>query len=287
MKAIFKREVRSYFSSPVGYVCVSVLMALYGFWYYQAMLTSSSSYISSVFGTMFSFSMMIIPIITMRSMCDDQKNKTDQALLTAPVGVTAIVLGKFFACCFVYFVATTLGGILPAIVMSTFSTPSWGEIIGNYIGALLYGAAMISIGVFISSLTVSQIIAAIGTFVVSVFLMYIDTLGGASMDEGSNQAVAQARQILAEGEEEFLSWHAFRALVPLVQRAGALAGEDVAWRTRRLVDDLPLTGEERRELLEEIASAAGKVASRMLYGLREELDSALWAPCVHGILHTL
>ncbi len=120
-----------------------------------------------------------------------------------------------------------------------------------------------------------------------VELYDIDTLGGASMDEGSNQAVAQARQILAEGEEEFLSWHAFRALVPLVQRAGTLAGEDVAWRTRRLVDDLPLTGEERRELLEEIASAAGKVASRMLYGLREELDSDLWAPCVHGILHTL
>ena len=115
MKAIFKREVRSYFSSPVGYVCVSVLMALYGFWYYQAMLTSSSSYISSVFGTMFSFSMMIIPIITMRSMCDDQKNKTDQALLTAPVGVTAIVLGKFFACCFVYFVATTLAASCPPL----------------------------------------------------------------------------------------------------------------------------------------------------------------------------
>ena len=149
MKAIFKREVRSYFSSPVGYVCVAALMALYGWWYYQAMLTSSSSYITSVFGTMFTFSMMIIPIITMRSMTDDQKNKTDQALLTAPVGVTSIVLGKFFACCFVYFVATTLGGILPAVVMSFFSTPAWGEIIGNYIGTLLYGAAMIAIGVFI------------------------------------------------------------------------------------------------------------------------------------------
>lgn len=190
MKAIFKREVRSYFSSPVGYVCVSVLMALYGFYYYLAMLNSSSSYISSVFATMFSFSMMIIPIITMRSMCDDQKNKTDQALLTAPVGVTAIVLGKFFACCFVYFVATTLGGILPAIVMSTFSTPSWGEIIGNYIGALLYGAAMISIGVFISSLTVSQIIAAIGTFIISVLLMYMDSLASVV----SNQVLSTAIQ---------------------------------------------------------------------------------------------
>ena len=190
MKAIFKREVRSYFSSPVGYVCVSVLMALYGFWYYQAMLTSSSSYICCrCSATMFSFSMMIIPIITMRSMCDDQKNKTDQALLTAPVGVTAIVLGKFFACCFVYFVATTLGGILPAIVMSTFSTPSWGEIIGNYIGALLYGAAMISIGVFISSLTVSQIIAAIGTFIISVLLMYMDSLASVVSNEVLSTAI--------------------------------------------------------------------------------------------------
>ena len=162
---------------------------LYGFWYYQAMLTSSSSYISSVFGTMFSFSMMIIPIITMRSMCDDQKNKTDQALLTAPVGVTAIVLGKFFACCFVYFLATTLGGILPAIVMSTFSTPSWGEIIGNYIGALLYGAAMFSFGVFISSLTVSQIITAIGTFIISVLLMYMDSLASVVSNEVLSTAI--------------------------------------------------------------------------------------------------
>ena len=126
MKAIFKREVRSYFSSPVGYVFVAVLAALYGFYYFQAMLSSSSSYIADVFAYMFSFSMMIIPIITMRSMTDDQKNKTDQALLTAPVGVASIVLGKFFACWFVYFIATTLGGILPALVMGTFSQPSWG-----------------------------------------------------------------------------------------------------------------------------------------------------------------
>ncbi len=186
MKAIFKREVRSYFSSPVGYVFVAALMALYGFYYYQAMLTSSSGYISAVFAAMFTFSMMIIPIITMRSMTDDQKNKTDQALLTAPVGVTSIVLGKFFACCFVYFIAVTLGSLLPAVVMSTFSSPSWGEIIGNYIGALLYGSAMISIGVFISSLTISQIIAAIGTFVISVVLMYLDSLAAAI----SNQTIS-------------------------------------------------------------------------------------------------
>ena len=173
MIAICKREIRSFFNSPVGYVCIAALAALYGYYYYLVMAIGSTSYISAVYQTMFSFSMMIIPIITMKSMSDDQKNKTDQALLTAPVGVTSIVMGKFLACFFVFFVASTLG-LLPAVAMSFFSNPPWGEIIGNYIGTLLYGGAMISIGVFISSLTVSQIIAAIGTFIVSILLMYID-----------------------------------------------------------------------------------------------------------------
>ena len=175
MKAIFKREVRSYFNSPVGYVCVAALMALYGFYYYQAMLMGSSSYIAQVFGTLFTFSMMIIPIITMRSFSEERKNKTDQALLTAPVSVTGIVWGKFTAAFGVYFIATTLA-LLPAFVIGMYASPSWGLIFGNYLGSLLYGAGMISIGVFLSSLTESQIIAAITTFGVSIILLMIDSL---------------------------------------------------------------------------------------------------------------
>ena len=124
MNAIFKRELRSYFSSPIGYVCIAILAALYGFFYFMVMAYGSSSYIPSVvYNTMFSFSMLVIPIITMRSMTDDQKNKTDQILLTAPVGVTAIVLGKFLACFVVFFGASTLG-LLPAVAMSTFPAPA-------------------------------------------------------------------------------------------------------------------------------------------------------------------
>lgn len=188
MKAIFKRELRSYFSAPVGYVCIAALAALYGWLYFQVMASGSSSFIRNVYSYMFSYGMMIIPIITMRSMSDDQKNKTDQALLTAPVGVTSIVLGKFFACFFVFFAASTIG-LLPAVAMSFFSSPAWGEILGNYFGTLLYGGAMISIGVFISSLTVSQIIAAIGTFVVAVFLMFIDGLASAVSNEAVQKVV--------------------------------------------------------------------------------------------------
>ena len=73
--------------------------------------------------------------------------------------------------------------------MGTFSQPSWGEVFGNYLGALLYGAATIAIGVFISSLTVSQIIAAIGTFIVSVFLMYLDMLAAAIPNEIISSAI--------------------------------------------------------------------------------------------------
>lgn len=179
MKAIFKRELKAYFASPVGYVVVAALVALYGFFFFQIMTMGSSSYIGEVFNTMFVFSMMVMPIITMRSMSDDRKNKTDQALLTAPVSVTAIVVGKFLAAFGVYFVAVTVS-MLSALTISVFSSAfPWGILIGNYIGTLLYGAAMISIGVFISSLTVSQVIAAIGTFVIAILLMFIDQIASA------------------------------------------------------------------------------------------------------------
>ena len=174
MRAIFKREMRAYFASPVGYVVVAALLALYGFFYYQVMAIGSSSYITQVFSTMFMFSMMIMPIITMRSMSDDRK-----ALITAPVSVTGIVMGKFLAALGVYFIANTLA-LLPAITMGFFSSAfPWGILFGNYIGTLLYGAAMISIGVFISGLTISQVIAAIGTFVIAVFLMFVDQIASA------------------------------------------------------------------------------------------------------------
>lgn len=178
MLAIFKREIKSYFSSPVGYVCIAALAALYGYFYYGVMLSGSSAYIAQVYSSIFMFAMMIIPILTMRSMSEERKNKTDQALLTAPVGVSSIVLGKFFASFAVYVIASVIG-LLPAFVMASFSSPPWGIVFGNFIATLLYGGAMISIGIFISSLTVSQVIAAIGSFVVSVALMFIGNMASA------------------------------------------------------------------------------------------------------------
>lgn len=179
MRAIFKREMRAYFASPVGYVVVAALLALYGFFYYQVMAIGSSSYITQVFSTMFMFSMMIMPIITMRSMSDDRKNKTDQALITAPVCVTGHRYGQVprgVRRVFHREHPGTAAGHHDGFFSSAFP---WGILFGNYIGTLLYGAAMISIGVFISGLTISQVIAAIGTFVIAVFLMFVDQIASA------------------------------------------------------------------------------------------------------------
>lgn len=182
MKAILRRELKSYFASPIGYVCIAVLLFLSGLLYWNVMSIGSSSYIAMVYSNLFTFSMMVIPILTMKSMSDEQKNKTDQALLTAPVSVTAIVLGKFLAAFIVYGIAMT-GSLLPCVAISLFGSPSWGEIFGYYLGSLFYGAAMIAIGVFISSLTVSQVISAIATFAVSIFILLMGQL--ASLASGT------------------------------------------------------------------------------------------------------
>ena len=117
MTAVLKRELRSYFTSPIAYVFIGILCALYGFQYWIVMLNGSSYYITSyVYQNMFMWSLMLLPIITMRSMCEDRKNKTDQALLTAPVSVTGIVWGKYLACLTVYLIAMLLC-LVPALVI--------------------------------------------------------------------------------------------------------------------------------------------------------------------------
>ena len=178
MKAICSRELKAWFQAPLGYVFVAAITALYGFFYYQVMMSGSSSYVTAVYTMMFSFDMMLLPILTMRSLAEEKRNHTDQALLTAPVSVFEIVGGKFIACFAVFGIATTLG-LLPVIALKSFAQPPMGLIFGNYAGTLCYGGAMIAIGIFLSGLTSSQVVAAVATFAVSVFLMYMNSMATA------------------------------------------------------------------------------------------------------------
>jgi ABC-2 type transport system permease protein len=174
MEAIYKRELKGFFTNPVGYVFIAVMLAFEGFSFWQMMYYQSTQYFSVIYDNIFSFGMMLIPILTMKLFSEEKKQKTDQALLTAPVSLTGLVMGKFMAAVTVYAIPV-LFTLVQAFVLSFIAVPNWAMIFGNVTGTLLYGSAMIAIGMFLSGLTDSQVIAAVTTFFVSMMLMVISS----------------------------------------------------------------------------------------------------------------
>lgn len=177
MSAIFKREFRAYFQSPIGYVFIAIIFAFSGF-FYTYMLSASSSYIQLVFSMMFSIIMMIIPFLTMRLLSEDKKLKTDQLLFTSPSSIGGVVWGKYFAALCVYLIGILIT-VVYMLILATFTTPNWNIFLGNFFGILLFGAAVISIGLFVSSLTESQMIAAIISYAVIMLISFFDTIAAA------------------------------------------------------------------------------------------------------------
>ena len=116
-----------------------------------------------------------MPILTMRMLSEDMRQKTDQVLLTAPIGLFSLLLGKFLAALLVYVIAISIT-LVYALVLSVFVSLNWAVIISSYFGILLLGASLIAVGMFISSLTESQLVAAIVTVVVDVALLLVDAL---------------------------------------------------------------------------------------------------------------
>ena len=165
MFAIFKRELKAYFTSPLGYVFLAIFYAFSGLFFYIFSLSVGSTDISSVFLMMFIVLMVFVPLLTMRLLSEDKKQKTDQLILTAPVSLLSIVMGKFLAAYAIFAIGVAVMPVY-GFVMSSFATVSWLPIWGNTVGLLLLGGIFVSIGLFISSLTENQMIAAIGGFAV-------------------------------------------------------------------------------------------------------------------------
>ncbi len=188
MSAIFKREFKTYFTSPIGYIVLAMIYGLSGYYFFMYNLANGYADLSYVFSSVLTFLMLLVlPVLTMRLMSDDKRQKTDQALLTAPVSLTGIVLGKFLAALLLFTVGISIMLVF-AIIIATQITPDWLVIFGNFVGLLLLGAMIIAIGLLISCLTESQFVAALGTFLASFALLMIDSVG--SMLSSSTVAVA-------------------------------------------------------------------------------------------------
>ena len=174
MGAILRRELKQYFTSPIGYIFLAVFFAFSGFYFFAGTLASSTTDLTPIFTAMFTVIIFLIPILTMRLMSEDQKLKTDQALLTAPISLFGMVMGKFLAA-FIVFGISACVTLVYGVVISVYAMPDWPVLLGEVLGLLLLGAALIAIGMFISALTENQVIAAIGSFAVMFFLAMFDS----------------------------------------------------------------------------------------------------------------
>ena len=175
MGAIIKRELSSYFNSAIGYIVLAVFYFFSGLFFYMYCLLSNTASMNYVFLSMLMIVMLIIPIITMRSFSEEKKQKTDQALLTAPVSLTEIVLGKFFGAFILYCLCNAVY-LIYAVILMFYGTPDWAVLCSTLLGMLLMGGALIAIDLFISALTESQVIAVVISIGVGLFIYMIDSL---------------------------------------------------------------------------------------------------------------
>lgn len=175
MTAVFKREVRAYFQSPLGYVFIAVMYFFTAYYFFTYNLYSNTTDMSMLFDQLFSVVLFLVPILTMRLMSEDKRSRTEQLLLTAPVSRIGIVLGKYLSAFCVYLVAIS-ASLLMAVVLSFYGEPDWPVIIGNIIGLVLLGASLIAVCMFLSSITESQVIAAVSGFAVSLLLVLMDAM---------------------------------------------------------------------------------------------------------------
>jgi ABC-2 type transport system permease protein len=180
--AICKKEIKTYFTSPIAYVVITVFLVLVGFFFYsliwwfnsQSLQMAQNQYYyqqlninqmvySPLFHNMSIILLLMVPLLTMRLFSEEKKRQTDELLFTSPISINQIILGKYLASLFVLLVMLFLTGILSIFVFA-YGNPELAPILNGYLGLFLVGAAFISVGIFFSSLTENQIVSAILTF---------------------------------------------------------------------------------------------------------------------------
>ncbi len=175
MGAIFRREIGAYFTSGVAYIFLAVFWLFSGYFFYGSCLAYATTDMSGMFQQMFMICVFLIPILTMRLFSEEKKQKTEQGLLTAPVSLGEIVLGKYFAALALYAIAIAMP-FLYALILSSYGTVEWGIVFANFLAQLLLGMAFISVGALVSALTENQIAASVLSFVVLMAMYMIDMI---------------------------------------------------------------------------------------------------------------
>lgn len=184
MLAIYKKELRSYFTSMIGWVFIAFMLVLVGLYFMVYNLLNGYTNFSYVFqGVQMFFVFLLVPVLTMRIVAEENRQKTDQLLYTAPVSISKIILGKYLALITLFGLAMLvvctypliLSGLVKGVATGTESV-DFAIAYGSALGFFLLGSAYIAIGLFISSLTESQVIAAVASGVIMIFTYLMSSL---------------------------------------------------------------------------------------------------------------
>lgn len=175
MTAIYKREMRSYFTSLITYFFFAAFFAVQGLLFSFLYENGSTTIYAIPFAYPIYLTVFLVPLLTMRTISEDKRQKVDQVLLTAPVSVSAVVLGKFFACLSIYAIAIS-PLLIYQVFVAYFAAVNWLLFVYAVLGTLLLGATLIACGIFISSLTESTALAAVLTIGANIVLMFINSI---------------------------------------------------------------------------------------------------------------
>ncbi len=176
MLAIFKRELKAYFTGVIGYVFLVIYLAVAGILFSYTTMMSMSSDMSLYYTLMLIFTAIVLPLLTMKSFSEERKMKTEQLVLTAPVSLPAMVFGKFLAP-YVIYAGCTLLTSLYFLLLAPYAELKFAVLLGNAVAMLLVGGVFIAIGLFVSSLTENQLSAAIGTIAIILAFFGIGLVG--------------------------------------------------------------------------------------------------------------
>lgn len=175
MIAIYKRETKAYFTSMLSYIFLAAFFAMEGFLFYFLYKNGSNAVYAIPLDRPLFLTVFLLPMLTMRSMSEDRRQKVDQVLLTAPIPASSVVLGKFFACLTVFGLAYA-PTLLFELIVAYHCSVNWLLYLYAMLGTCLIGAALIAIGIFISSLTESTALSAVLSVVVNLFIVFASSL---------------------------------------------------------------------------------------------------------------
>ena len=178
MLSIWKRELQGYFFTPVGYVFMGVFLTLSSVIFFLTIMQTRSSDLLSFIGTMSYLWMLLCPVLTMRLLAEERQKRTDQLLLTSPVSLPGVVLGKYLSAVTVMLFTVLLTGLF-VLIAAIYGRVYPGELLTGYLGFVLQGCAFIALDLFISGCTSNQVTAVVAAFGANFVVWMLDLIQSA------------------------------------------------------------------------------------------------------------